>query len=121
MEADGAPRSDVLSDRKLGPPIRDPLVNKRDLSTGENGELDSEELASNADPGGSCWTPGKASLQLEKTGTPSTREMLGITAARDAVNENGQAIQGRGTLAPLRGRVSNSGALPTGGDPIATR
>lgn len=35
---------------KLGPPTQDPLVNKRDLSTGENGELDSETLASNADP-----------------------------------------------------------------------
>jgi hypothetical protein len=79
----------------------DPSVNKRDLSTGEDGELDSETLASNADPGGSCWPPGNPSLQPEKTGTPSTREMLGITGPRGnaAVNENGQAIQGGGTVA----------------------
>jgi hypothetical protein len=70
------------SDRAPWAANTDPPVNKRDLSTGENGELDSETLASNTDPGGSCWTPGNPSFQLEKTGPPSTREMLGITAAR---------------------------------------
>ena len=86
--------------RQHGPP-----VNKRDLSTGENGELDSETLASNTDPGGSCWTPGNPSLQLSKPQPPSTREMLGITATRGsaAVNENSQTIQGRGTVAPRHG------------------
>lgn len=101
----GVRSGEDVSDRILWAANTDPPVNKRDLSTGENGELDSETLASIADPGGSCWTPGNPTLQLEKTELPSTREMLGITAAseRPAVNENGQAIQGRGTVAPRHG------------------
>lgn len=90
--------------RQQGPP-----VNNGNLSTGENGELDGNTFASDANPGGSALDPDNHDFKPEKITGLSTCGMFGITEMAGGMLSTKTAWQFGNQNVWLAGMDSNSG------------
>jgi hypothetical protein len=85
-------------------------VDKRDLSTGENGEFAGKSVAANPNPGGSGRSPSDGFLKRRERQTQVPAECLGYVRPKKALlsTKTGLEVAVVEGLAPHRGRVSNS-------------